>query len=106
MISLPIKDIKDTVVRKMAELIVAFVKSKKILNGDWAFFEITFTGAVTEFKHRHGLPYTPRDVIQTSLTGAGSVTWIYTMFDENYVYITTTAPCVLRAFIGRYKEET
>lgn len=104
MISLPIKDIKDVVVRRMAELIVSFVESKKILNGDWAFFEISFTEAVSEYKHRHGLKYTPRDVIQTSISGSGSVTWLFDKFDQDYVYVTATGPCTVRSFIGKYTE--
>lgn len=104
MIALPLKDIPDTVLRRVAELIQSFINAKALLSGDWKHFEITFTAAATEYRHRHGLPFVPKDVIQTSLTGAGSVTWLYTSFTKDFVYITASGPCKVRAFIGRYSE--
>lgn len=66
-------------------------------------FEVEFPGAVTGFKFRHGLGFQPKDVIQTSLIGAGSLTWNYTEFNKDTVSMTTTGACVVRFFLGTYK---
>lgn len=72
--------------------------------GDFKFFEITFTGAVTNFKYPHNLRFMPKDVIQTSLKGAGALTWNYARFDSTNLDISTTGVCVVRAFVGSYEE--
>jgi len=69
-------------------------------------YEIEFSQAETNFKFPHGLRAMPLDVIQTSLTGAGTLTWNYTLFDNTYLDITTSGACVVRAYIGTYKEST
>jgi hypothetical protein len=104
MILLPINDIKDSIIRKAFELLTLFLNRKTILNGEWRFVEITTTGVVTAYSYKHSLSFVPKDVIQTSLTGSGSVTWLYSSFDETNVKITTTGACTVRAFIGRYSE--
>lgn len=77
----------------------------KITNGDFRFFEIAIPGAVTEFKYRHSLTFLPKDVIQTSLIGTGTLTWNYAKFDGTHINLSTDGPCTVRAFIGTYKEE-
>lgn len=104
MINLPVKDVKDLVLRKITEIIQVFVNSQAILRGEWRFVEITLGGAVTNYKYKHNLPYTPRDVIQVSLVGPGSLTWNYTSFDSENLDITTTGACTVRAFLGSYSE--
>lgn len=74
-----------------------------ILSANWRPIELTFTGAVTNFKYKHNLKFTPRDIIQTSKTGAGAITWNYTLFDETNLDITTTGALVVRALIGKYE---
>lgn len=63
---------------------------------------ITFLSAVTNFAYPHGLGFKPLDLIQTSLTGGGAITWHYDRFDKSFLYLTTTGPCVVRAFVGTY----
>ena len=75
-----------------------------ILRGQWKFVEITFQGAVANFKFKHYLKFVPKDVIQTSLRGSGLVVWNYDLFDRDNLNITTTDACTVRAFIGRYEE--
>ncbi len=74
-----------------------------ILNGQFQFYTITFKGAITNFKYSHNLPFTPMDVLQTSITGTGTVTWNYSLFSPSQLDLTSTGPCVVRAFIGRFK---
>lgn len=66
-------------------------------------FELTFEEAQTNLKLPHGLGFAPKDVIQTSLTGSGTLTWNYSLFDKTDLNLTTTGPCTVRAFIGTYQ---
>lgn len=78
--------------------------NEPILRGEWKFVEIAFAGAVTNFKFKHYLKFIPKDVIQTSLVGAGALTWNYSLFDRENLDITTSGACTVRAFVGRVEE--
>jgi len=110
MIDLFVEQIEDSATRENFRRIVRAFKEKPFLKGDWRFVTITFTGTVTNFKYAHGLSFTPKDVIQTSITGSGAVTWNYSKFDKTNVDITVTGtvsatnPTVVRALVGIYTE--
>jgi hypothetical protein len=57
---------------------------------------------VVNYRYPHKLGFVPEDVIQTSLRGAGAVTWNYDQFNRDYLDVTTTGACVVRAFVGLY----
>lgn len=78
-------------------------ENDQIKKAQWEFKEITFTTAVTNFKYAHHLDFVPRDIIQTSITGVGSLTFNYANFDETNLDITTTNACVVRFFVGRFQ---
>jgi hypothetical protein len=93
------EDVRDAL-QKIKEAFDGSVLEK----GEFQFFKITLTSAVTNFKYSHKLNFTPSDVIQLSVVGVGAVTWNYGSFDKNYINLTTTGACVVRAYIGRHKE--
>lgn len=99
-----VKDISDMWARENFARLQRFMKSFPFFRGQWEFFELTFTSAVTNKKIPHALGFKPTDVMQTSILGAGGVTWNYNLFDSVNLDITTTGPCVVRAFIGAYRE--
>lgn len=96
--------VKDATLREVLQTVDENFQEDALSKADFAFFEITVTGAVTNKKIPHSLGFQPKDVIQTSKTGAGSLTWNYDQFDVTNLDITTTGSCVVRAFIGRYSE--
>ena len=96
--------IQDVAVRDAIQRLYEGFRDVDLLKGRFEFFEITLSGAVTNFKYKHNLGFEPKDVIQTSLTGAGSLTWNYTLFSQTELDITTTGACVVRAFVGRFSE--
>jgi len=100
------KDIDDEYVRENFTRLNDFFLNDALLRAGWKFFTLTFTGAVTNNKVRHGLGFKPLDVIQTSITGAGALTFNYALFDDINIDVTTTGACVVRCFIGAYKEES
>lgn len=99
-----LKEIKDPVVREFLNKLITDLQSESILRGEWKFFELEFEAAVTNHRLPHQLKFVPTDVIQTSLTGAGTFTWNYDKFSNIYLDITTTGACKVRAFVGRYKD--
>lgn len=105
MINLLVQNTVDEITREnMRRIQNEFTSEQVILKGQWKFFELTFTAAVTNFKQKHLLNFVPKDIIQTSKIGAGSITWNYTLFDRTNLDITTSGACVVRAFVGSYLE--
>jgi hypothetical protein len=101
---LRLQEIEDPIIRENFERVKSDVESFPFLKGKWRFVEIVFTGAVTNYQYPHGLAFIPKDVIQTSITGAGSLTWNYATFSRTHLDITTTGACTVRAFVGTYFE--
>lgn len=96
--------VPDSVVRDNFRIISEEFRKNPFLLGTWRFLELEFLSAVTNFKYQHRLGFTPKDVIQTSVVGAGSVTWNYSSFDRTNLDITTTGACTVRALVGSYQE--
>lgn len=99
------KDIKDEYTRESFKRLQDFLADFPFFRGNFKFFELTFTSAVTDLKVAHGLKFVPTDVIQTSSKGAGILTWVYDSFDRENLVVTTTGACIVRAFVGAYREE-
>jgi hypothetical protein len=107
MIKFLLREISDTYIRKNFELLRDFFANEAaLLRGQFKFIEITVPSAQANYKVAHSLGFQPKDVLVTSLTGAGAVTWNYSLFDRDNLDLTTTGACVIRAFIGAYEEGT
>lgn len=105
MIKLFVKETNDPITREnMKRLQSELTSDQVILKGEWKFFELTFTTAVTNYKYPHKFGFTPKDVIQTYASGAMAVLWNYDSFDGTNLDITTSEAGTVRAFIGRYAE--
>ena len=114
MISIPefiLKDVDDVYIRENFKRLTVFLQEFPLFRGEWAFFEKTFTAAVTDLDIAHGLGFTPKDVILTGVSGAGVtgfgiITFNFDEFDETNINVTTTGACTVRFFLGAYKEES
>lgn len=82
-----------------------FFVAVKLLNARFEFFEISIPKTVTDYNFTHNLGFQPKDILQTSIIGPGSLTWNYEKFTKDFLSLTATGPCVVRAFVGSYKEE-
>jgi len=108
MINIPqliLKNITDIHIRDNFLRLKEFFQDDVLLKGQWQFFELTFDGAVTDQDRAHGLGFKPLDVIQTSVTGAGTITFNNDSFTNENINVTTTGACVVRCFIGAYREQ-
>jgi hypothetical protein len=77
------------------------------LKGQWRFieFNVAATGTVTV---AHNLTYTPKDAILLSVVN-GTIVFNNGSFDDKFISVTatvTTTPMTVRAFIGRYTEDS
>ena len=100
------EEIKDPAAQESHQKVANALRDNDLVAAPWKFMEIAITGAVTSLAIPHGLSYVPKDIIQTSLTGAGSLTWIYDKFDATNLYLTTTGTLTVRCFIGRFFDPT
>lgn len=100
---LSLNDLKDIYIQKNFQNVQTYFGKNHQLEG-FEFFEVTVPNAVTNLKITHNLGYQPKDLIQTSKTGAGTVTWNYTLFSSTELDLTTTGACVIRFFVGTYQE--
>lgn len=100
------KNIQDRWVQQNFFRIQKFLLDWPLFRGNWKFFEISVESAVTSKPIPHGLDFKPLDVIETSKTGPGVLTWEYESFDKTNLVVTTTGACTVRAFVGAYRENS
>lgn len=105
MIDIGLDGIEDTGIRENFSNILEEFK-KTIHRFDFQFFEVVFTAAVTNYKFKHNMRFVPKDVIQTSVIGAGAVTFNYANFDSNFIDITTTGACTVRFIAGNFSKQS
>lgn len=104
MLNLIINELNDKLVRDNFVKLAETLDPNPFVDGQFKHFEITFTQAVTGLNIPHGLGFKPNDLIQTSKTGSGNITWNYTEFDEVNIDVTTDGACVVRVLLGRVSQ--
>lgn len=95
-------EITDEYVKENFIRLQDFIRFYDMLNSRFQFFNIYVTAASTNFKFAHNLGFMPLDLIQTSVIGAGAITWNYDKFDSTFLDMTTTGAVAVRGFIGRF----
>lgn len=104
MIELILKDISDQYVRENFKRITEFFKSDSIRKAGWKFFEVTFAAGISNYRHRHGLGYRPKDFIATGVTEGEAVVFNVDLCDKDYIDMTVSGACTVRFFAGAYGE--
>lgn len=103
---LPLENIADLPTRQSLQWISDFLGPIQILNASFNLFQLTFKSNITAQKIPHNLGFLPLDIIQTSLTGTGSITFLQKNFtDQNFVITTagtsSSDPLQVRFLAGR-----
>ncbi len=99
-----LNNIEDTTVRDNFQSIEKAINDEPILRMKGKFFEITVESAVTNLRYTHRLGFQPKDVITTQVSDNESVIWNFDLFTKDFLDLTTSGACTIRAFIGRYEE--
>lgn len=99
------KDIADVWVRENFSRIYRYLKDQIILDGNWKFYELEFEEAIDHFKYKHGLTFTPKDIIVLAVEGDRNLYFNYELFDQTYIDITAYGACRVRFLVGAYKEK-
>lgn len=103
-------EIKDTFVQRNFKALADYFRANRMGVG-FKHLELTFTSPVANFRTPHSLGFLPKDVIVTRLSGSGTVTWNYALFDRTNLDLTVsgdvsnTNPVVIRAYIGTHTED-
>jgi hypothetical protein len=101
---LDVSSISDVYIRRNFEKILAFFNAESPLDG-FRPLALSFTAPGT-YLLKHGLGFTPKDVIQTSLIGAGTVVFNYSQFTATELSVTVggavtaTSPTNARILVG------
>lgn len=103
---LQIPEVEDKWSRENFQRVQDFVNDEPIFKGAWKFFSITVTAVTTRRAYSHNLGFQPKDVITLSVSGGYDVVWDYDSFTPTQIVFSTSGPCTIRAFIGRYEEVT
>ena len=99
--------VKESDVIENFRRIQNFFHDSPFLNCGFVFrtFEIP-AGLLTNFAFKHNLRFIPKDIVVSAISNNATVTWHYDNFDRDFVYLTVSAPCKIRAFLGTYKDDT
>jgi len=96
-------DVQDQVAQENFVRLQDFLTATPGLH-NFRHMSVTIPQAAVNYKIPHKLGFIPLDIVQTSLTGAGALTWNYAEFDREFLDVTITGACVVRFFVGSHKE--
>lgn len=103
---LDINDVPEKFSKENFRKIAEFVSKTAILLANFEHFEINIDGAKAHFKYTHNLGFIPKDIIVTSVTGNGVVTFNVEEFTKEAIDITSTGKCTIRFFAGTYDKRS
>jgi hypothetical protein len=99
MLNLDLASIDDKKIRDNFEEVGREFRDSPIIAGTWQFFEKSFPAAGS-YKVFHKLGFTPKDVIQTFSSGAGTITYNYSSFTREYVDVTVAGGAISVRFLA------
>ena len=103
-----VSQIEDPYIQQNFKTFGEIFNNSPFLKGQFRFVEFEVDATKTGIKLTHNLPFTPADVLVTSVIN-GTLSLKYAQFDSTFIVFdatVTTAPMTVRAFIGRYTEDT
>jgi len=98
-----LSNLADRLVIENFRIVQETINAQPILRGSWKFYELEF-GAGMNQRISHGLGFLPKDVITTQVSNSEAVVWNYGSFTSEFIDVTVSGACTVRAFIGRYGE--
>lgn len=105
MIDLILKDITDPHVRENFFRISKFIESQLWFDGEFRCYDIIIPDATESFSLKHGLPFTPTDVIPLYSEGDYNFYFKYADFDASNIVIVAGGPVRIRFLAGRLRDQ-
>lgn len=96
--------LKDEATRELLFRVCQYIESSPILSCGFQFLEKSL-GAAGTHEIQHSLGFVPKDIILTSKTGAGSVTFLYDSSTKSSIFVNVTGACTIRILYGTYRSE-
>lgn len=96
--------IQDPIVREAISSLYEDIRSLELLRAEFKHVEITLDTAIDNFKFFHNFGFKPTHVLTAFVTNDAAVIWDLDDSTKDYVLLTVSAPCTVRAFLGRYQE--
>lgn len=106
-----INQLTDRFIRRNFEKLRDFINKESLLDG-FRGFELTFTETHAHYKFRHGLGFLPKDLLQTSLIGSGTVIYNYSLSTDMELDLTITGavsstdPTTVRFIVGTMETQS
>jgi hypothetical protein len=103
-LELLLRDIVDSIVWENFSRLQIYLAKQKILDGAWEFFEVSVP-AGDSVPVKHGLTFTPKDIILLSAIGDKNFYFNYADFDSKNIYVTAAGPVRLRFMAGAFYDK-
>lgn len=99
------QNISDLFVRSNFQALKNFFQKENQLVG-FQHLRLDITEKADNLTFRHGLKYVPQDVIVTRITGEGTLTLNWDLFDQENINVSASGPLRARLFVGTYAGDT
>jgi len=96
--------IEDPTVREAISSLYEDLRAFEFFRANFKYVEITFTAAIDNFRFYHNFGFKPTLAFTAFVTDNANVIWDLDESTKDYVLMTVSAPCTVRAFLGRYQE--
>jgi hypothetical protein len=105
LIDLILKDIQDPHVRENFFRISRFLNNQIFFEGDFKLFDVTLLEANDFYPIKHGLTFTPEDIILLAVEGDFNLFFRYSDFDKDFIYVNNNGPARIRFLAGKLKDK-
>ncbi len=97
--------VMDDPTRDLLFRVIQYIERNPLLSFGFEFVEHTFNAAGSGQVVPHSLGFIPKDIILTSKTGSGTVTFNYSAFTKTGISVDVSAPTTIRILVGTYRSE-
>jgi len=97
------KEVEDVYTQENFKRLGEYFRMEPLTRCRFEFLEASIPGAVTNMQILHKLGYQPKDVILLHNSTNATVTFSYSLFTNESVYVTSSAATTIRFLVGRYE---
>jgi hypothetical protein len=97
-----VKEIDDGFTQENFKRVEDYFRSDPYDKFGFKFLEIAIPSSVSSQPFKHFLGYQPKDIILTHNLNNATITFHYSLFTSEDIFITSSAATTLRFLVGRY----